>query len=151
MQLEDLYGELEIIVFSRTYERCAALLEDDSVIMVRGRLSFREDQAPSITADDIIDMKTIPEPQPQHQEAAVSEGPRTVVKLRIPPDADEAGMLEEIGLLIGSHPGSDEIRIYTKNGKTIRPRGTGVEASDGFVGAARMLLGEENVKRGVIS
>ena len=149
VQLEDLYGELEIIVFSRTYERCAALLEDDSVVMVRGRLSFREDQAPSITADDIIDMKTIPEPQAQA--GAVSEGPRTVVKLRIPPDADEAGMLEEIGLLIGSHPGSDEIRIYTKNGKTIRPRGTGVEASDGFVGAARMLLGEENVKRGVIS
>ena len=144
VQLEDLYGDLEIIVFSRTYERCAALLEDDSVVLVRGRLSFREDQAPSITADDIIDMKTMPMP------AKVS-GERVIVKLRIPEEGDEGVILEEIRQLIISHAGSDEIRIYPRNGKSIRPKGTGVDASDGFIREAISLLGEDNVKRGVLS
>ena len=144
VQLEDLYGDLEIIVFSRTYERCAALLEDDSVVLVRGRLSFREDQAPSITADDIIDMKTMQMP-------AKGSGERVIVKLRIPEEGDEGVILEEIRQLIISHAGSDEIRIYPRNGKSIRPKGTGVEASDGFIREAISLLGEDNVKRGVLS
>jgi len=55
--VEDLYGSCEIIVFDSCYAQCANLLCDDSIVLVEGRLSIREDDEPKIVARAISELK----------------------------------------------------------------------------------------------
>ena len=48
VQLEDLYGATEVLVFPRVYERYRSVLLGDSVVLLNGRLSVREDEAPKL-------------------------------------------------------------------------------------------------------
>ena len=50
---EDLYGSTEALVFPRTYEKYRQLLEPDSLILMTGRLSIREDEAPRLIPETI--------------------------------------------------------------------------------------------------
>ncbi|MFS8501574.1 MAG: OB-fold nucleic acid binding domain-containing protein, partial [Caldicoprobacter sp.] len=51
--LEDLYGSVEVIVFPSTYEKYRPLLEEDSAVIINGRLSLREDEDPKIILDEV--------------------------------------------------------------------------------------------------
>ncbi len=51
--VEDIYGPTEVIVFENCYQNCANLLVEDSIILVEGRLSVREDEDTKIVARDI--------------------------------------------------------------------------------------------------
>lgn len=55
--VEDLYGACEIIVFENCYAKCSNLLCEDSIVVVEGRLSVREDEATTIVARDITELK----------------------------------------------------------------------------------------------
>ena len=48
IMLEDLYDSVEVIVFPSIYERYRPLLEEDNLVVIRGRLSLREDEEPKI-------------------------------------------------------------------------------------------------------
>ncbi len=53
LTLEDLYGAVELIVFPKVLQRFAAQLETESVITVRGRASFREEEAGKLVVDTV--------------------------------------------------------------------------------------------------
>jgi len=54
LTVEDMYGAVEVIVFSKMYEKFGTRLQTDQVIVVQGKVSFREDEATKITAQDIL-------------------------------------------------------------------------------------------------
>ena len=54
VDLEDLYGEVEVVVFPNVYERCAAAISEDNVVAVKGRLNFKEDEMPKILAESVV-------------------------------------------------------------------------------------------------
>ncbi|MDD3243113.1 MAG: DNA polymerase III subunit alpha [Eubacteriales bacterium] len=51
--LEDLYGEVEVIVFPAVLQRAQQLVFPESIVTVRGRASFREEEAGKLLADTI--------------------------------------------------------------------------------------------------
>jgi len=51
--IEDLYGQAEIIVFESCYQNCSNILMVDSIVLVEGRLSIREDESATIVAREI--------------------------------------------------------------------------------------------------
>ena len=53
VSVEDLYGSCEIIVFDSTYTKAANILMVDSIVLVEGRLSIREDDGAKIVANNI--------------------------------------------------------------------------------------------------
>ena len=55
--VEDLYGACQVIVFENCYAQCANLLVEDSIVVVEGRLSIREDDDTSIVAREIKELK----------------------------------------------------------------------------------------------
>lgn len=55
--IEDLYGQVEVIVFENTYMKSQDKLIEENVVLVTGRLSLREDQEPSIVAMNIDELK----------------------------------------------------------------------------------------------
>ena len=51
--VEDLYGNVELVVFDSVYSRCENFLFDENIILVEGRLSIKEDENARIIVQDI--------------------------------------------------------------------------------------------------
>ena len=51
--LEDLYGTIECLVFPRIYDRLARMIQNNTVVVIRGTLSLREDEEPKLLVEDI--------------------------------------------------------------------------------------------------
>ena len=53
LTLEDLYGSIEIIAFPTVYSRYAALLDTDKTVILKGRISLREDEEPKVICNEV--------------------------------------------------------------------------------------------------
>ncbi|NLJ98275.1 MAG: DNA polymerase III subunit alpha, partial [Tissierellia bacterium] len=51
--LEDIYGAVECIVFPATYDRYSRLIEEDSLIVIDGKISMTEEDEPKIICERI--------------------------------------------------------------------------------------------------
>ncbi|MDD3411268.1 MAG: DNA polymerase III subunit alpha [Eubacteriales bacterium] len=51
--LEDLSGQIEGLVFPKVYERYVEELEQDALVIVQGKLSFREEEEPKLLVDTV--------------------------------------------------------------------------------------------------
>jgi DNA polymerase-3 subunit alpha len=60
MQLEDLEGLTEVMIFPKTYDACQAMLQNDRAVLVAGRLDVDEERV-RITADDISPLEDLRE------------------------------------------------------------------------------------------
>ena len=52
MTLEDRAGSLEVVVFPKTYERCATILSAERLVVVSGKLR-KDEETTKVTADDV--------------------------------------------------------------------------------------------------
>ena len=53
ISVEDLYGSREVVVFDSVYRKAADNLREDSIVIIEGRLSVREDDDTKIVANNI--------------------------------------------------------------------------------------------------
>ena len=150
IDLEDLYGVCEVVVFPNVYERCAAVCETDRVVAVKGTVNFKEDEAPKILADEILDIDEAVEKgfserkpfrkgddgpaagvngadsaayhaEPARQPAAEPQRqPAGMVKLRISANMNEEMTLQQIKVNLTRHKGDYQVLIYLPSGKTLR-------------------------------
>ena len=51
--LQDLYGSIEVIMFPKVFEKFKDIINEDVVIVVKGRVSAREEENPKILCEDI--------------------------------------------------------------------------------------------------
>ncbi|WP_244833945.1 DNA polymerase III subunit alpha [Clostridium sp. BJN0001] len=59
LRLEDLSGNIEVIVFARTYERVKKLCIADSLVVIKGRLSIKEDEETRVICESIEPLEKI--------------------------------------------------------------------------------------------
>lgn len=59
LTLEDLTGSIEVIVFPKTLESVKPLCVTDSLVVVKGRLSIKEDEAPKLICENIEPLEKI--------------------------------------------------------------------------------------------
>ena len=100
--VEDLYGTVEIIVFENCYQEASKYLVEESIVMVEGRLSIREDDEPKIVARTIkpfgdntqkiltIDINGMDEPQKDKLRGLIRffHGERNNMPVQIMEDGD---------------------------------------------------------------
>ena len=60
LQLEDLYGATEVLVFPRVYQRLGQELEADRAVLLEGKLSVREDEAPKLLLEAAVPLEAGP-------------------------------------------------------------------------------------------
>ena len=53
VQLEDMYGLTEVLVFPKVYDRVGHLLSQDAAVLLTGRLSVREEESPKLLLDSV--------------------------------------------------------------------------------------------------
>jgi len=137
IQLEDLYGSIEVIVFPNVFERCRDLIKEDSIVVISGTVNFKEDEAPKILADKISSMD-------QYRD----ENLKDIIKIRIPQVLDEEDTLIEIKDILSRHPGETPVLIYlAASGKCLRAdTDLWVSPSEEFIRCIEEVIGRENIK-----
>lgn len=59
VQLEDMYGVTEALVFPKVYERVSQLLVQDAPVVMTGKLSVREEESPKLLVDRVAPLSEI--------------------------------------------------------------------------------------------
>lgn len=58
IQLEDLTGQVETLIFPRTYSKYANLIKNDAIVFIKGRLNLKE-ETPKIITEEITSIKDV--------------------------------------------------------------------------------------------
>ncbi len=131
--LEDLEGSVEVMVFPKTMAEHGHKLADDSVVLVKGRLDTREDTPKLICMEvDVFDTSTVGEARP--------------VRVRLPVERVDEGIIEELKALLAAHPGDSDVFLHLGDRHVLRlPDDYTVDPASGVVAEIRVLLGAEAV------
>ena len=57
--IEDFRGKVELIIFSDCYEKGKSFIAEDNIVMLTGRVSTREGEAPKVIVSDIFQMESL--------------------------------------------------------------------------------------------
>ena len=160
--LEDLYGVMEVVVFPNVYERCVNAIAEDRVVAVRGTLNFKEDEAPKILADEILDLEEAvnqgfserngrrgkeSSPAMEKREQNLGEKAEGLVKVKVPADVDQKITLEQLRSVMERHRGNFQVLIYLPDGRTFRTeRNLWVEPTENLKNQLIAISGYGNVK-----
>ena len=158
INLEDLYGEVEVVVFPNVYERCSEAILEDNVVVVKGKLNFKEDEMPKLLADSVVGIHDVSQ-HLQNEQAASSAGRRTsggrtqspaggeTVKVRIPETVEEEAVLAKLQEIFRQYPGNTPVLIYLQSGKIVKTgEGSGVYPSIALFDTVAELVGRPNIK-----
>ena len=132
IQIEDLLGTVEVIVFPRDYEKNADKLVEEKKVFVKGRVSADEDKDAKLICEKIISFDEIPK------------------KLWIKFPTKEAFEEKEAELMASLYEseGSDSVVIYIENPKAMKtlPPNQNVNADGALLGKLESLYGKENIR-----
>lgn len=156
LTVEDMYGAVEVIVFSKIYEKFGSRLSEDQVLVIQGRISMREEEATKIVAQDFLFYEEMP---PVVSSANVAKGSNvnTVSAAASPPPAvtfwlkvpkSRSVELKSITDILAAYPGETRVMIYNEaqNKKYLANKGFWVTPCDALTKAMEKLLGEGSVK-----
>ena len=131
--LEDLYGQLECIVFPKNYDKLKTVAVEEAVVVVSGRLQIKENEV-KILAEKM-------EPVEEEQRAKPADpGARETLGLILP---DSDAVLNDVFDVLTSYRGDIPV-IINRGGKnyTIKDR---VRKCEGLKGELSAVIGEKNV------
>jgi DNA polymerase-3 subunit alpha len=133
--IEDLEAGLEVLFFPKTWAQVSDKVVRDQIVVVKGRISRRDD-TPSLFAAEV----TIPE---------LTEGPRGPVLVSMPAARCTPPVVERLREVLGSHPGTTEVQLKLLNGgrETVLrlDQGLRVRPSTALMGDIKALLGPTSV------
>lgn len=133
VQLEDLFGITEVIVFPNTFEEVRDHLAEDNIVVINGKLQFREDEDPKLIAYDIMSLE---------------EHSLLPVILTVPRGAaggDLMGVMRAIKKAVADNPGTHPLFVRVEaEGRWLKPEGT-IENSDDFYNYLEPVIGRQKV------
>ncbi len=132
LQIEDLVGSVEVIVFPKDYEKNADKLIEDKKVFVKGRVSAEDDKDAKLICEKITDFDAIPK------------------KLWIKFSTKEMFEEKEAELMASIHDseGRDSVVIYIENPRAMKklPPNQNVNVDAALIERLETLYGKENVK-----
>lgn len=135
VKLEDLYGEMEIIVFPNIYYRYKNMLVEDNIIGCDVKISFNNDSI-SLIADGFREWKNS---QPEDIK-------KTTNRLYLRFDTKNANLYNGVISILKDCPGEDEIFIKCSSANQTYKVSMTTKCSKMLENDLIGLLGEENVK-----
>ena len=132
-KIEDLTGYLECVIFPKTLEKCNALVNEDSFVLIRGRLSLKEDEEPKILCEDIQPLELI-------------DSSKVYIKVE---DREKANMIvKPLRVLLSQYKGDSPVYIFAAKEKAAfrLSRDLWVDLDKGVLDFLISKFGEENVK-----
>jgi len=139
--LEDDTGSMELVAFQKALDSGGRYLQEDAALLVRGRISARDEKEPQITVDSIRPLSEAAAAAPDAPGApkAAEAGQKLYVKL----SGREDPMMYRIELLLTMFPGVEQMVIWCE--KERRKIGARCRIHPALVKELRRLLGDGNV------
>ena len=132
LTLEDLYGTVEVVVFSREYDKYRMYLEEEEKVLIRGRVQAEEDRPAKLICQKIIPFSMVPR------------------ELWIQFSDKEQYIKEEEKLLqlLLPYEGNNRVCIYCKKEKVIKklPVSRNVSLESDLMEQLVTLYSKENIK-----
>ncbi len=141
LQLEDMTGVIESLVFPKTLDKFDSLVAEDMLIGVSGRIGREdENEDPKLKVEEIIHLNR------------VSELWSTMLKITLPYDSVTDPLITRIELLLGDNPGNTPVYLdLTQNNgrtKTFKVCKYMVRPDRELIDLLGELVGKENVRIG---
>lgn len=132
LQLEDLLGSIEVVVFPRDYERYSAKLTEENKVFVRGRVSLEEDKDGKLICERITGFDEIPR--------------KLWIKFRTKEEYEKAS--DELLSLLADSDGNDSVVIYIEALKAMKklPPARNVSADETLSRRLAAKYGDDNIK-----
>ena len=151
--LEDLYGSLELVVFTKALEQYRSILRVGEMVVVQGRLSAREDEDPKVlvsaieaapAADALPPEPLTPQPTPKSAPKSVAN-PGVYLKI---PSLDSA-QWKQVSKVLKALGGETPVYVRVADtGKLMRtPADLWVTPHAVLIGELERILGRENVAK----
>lgn len=169
LQMEDLLGVYEVIVFPQTYQQFSAMLHENSILLIRGKVSIREDEAPKLIAENfsrLAENSGTPLPEtPVISATSVPDTGKNIPEAHTAPPGEKkdsvpgkrlavryGGSFEDKGYsrilsALSFFSGSTPVYIFLPSEKRsiALPSEYSVELSDGVMDALSGMFGKDNV------
>jgi len=132
LQVEDLLGVVEVIVFPRDYEKYGKLLVEEQKVFIKGRVSVEEDRDGKLICESVTSFDDISR--------------KVWIKFS---DREQFEQKEQLLLeSIADSDGKDSVVIYIEKTKEMKvlPANRNVNADKMLVERLKSVFGEENVK-----
>ena len=145
--LEDDTGDIEMLAFARTLERDASYIAEDNVVLVRGKISVRDDKDPQILVDQI---RPVADLTVSTASAVLPAGsPKEVVRsatsqklyVRLPSREDPA--YAKIRLILTMFPGQGQMVLFLADSQ--RKLAAKCLLHPVLIAELREMLGDEHV------
>ena len=130
--LEDLFGNVEVIIFPKDYEKYRSMLEPDQKIFIRGKVTVEEEKAAKLICQDIIPFDSIPQE----------------VWIKYSNLGDFQKDEQTLYQLLDQYDGNDSVIIFCEAEKCIKklPKSRNVRAERDLIGQLIAIYKEENVR-----
>ena len=102
VELEDLYGVTEVIIFPKTFEKIHTMLNEDNIVVIRGRIQLRDEDEPKLIASDIDNIDEYKSPLGDMD-----------LRILVPKECDvpDVEILTQIKKLLYRYPGDRQVFI----------------------------------------
>ena len=140
--VEDDTASIELLCFSRVLDTCGAYLRENQAVVIKGKLSVRDEKAPQIICDSAYPLSTAegglpPEPPPKGEKILAG----TTLFLKFP--SLSAPSLRHMKLVFSMFPGTTPVKMVMAD--TRKVYATQVLLHQALIAEAQETLGEENV------
>ena len=132
LQVEDLLGSVEVIVFPGQYERFGRNIVEDNKVFIRGRVSVEEEKDGKLICEQITPFESI----------------ARKLWIKFSTKQDYEAHKDELFDALRQSEGKDSVVIYVADPKAMNalPRNWNVNAGEELVGQLEEMYGKENVK-----
>ncbi len=137
INLEDDTGAMELIAFQRALDNGGGYIRDNAALIIKGRISVRDEKEPQIMVDQIRPISDLGAPQPEPEKKQNDK------KLWVKLDSKDNPVLEHIELILTMFPGKQQMIIYCEKEK--KRIGAQCVIHDALIAELKEMLGYENV------
>ncbi|HZD58866.1 MAG TPA: DNA polymerase III subunit alpha, partial [Anaerolineae bacterium] len=155
LNLEDLDGSVEVIVFPATYEKYKELIAEDNIVLVKGRLDVKEDEL-KVISQEIQEFNAKADGKEINRRKARPNGNgkritgKPALVLTIPKSAMTPSFIDRLKEILTSQPGIMPVFLRVeKDEKPVLialPGGYKVSMHNGLLAELKELIGEESVQ-----
>ena len=132
LQLEDLVGTVEVIVFPRDYEKYGAALVEDKKVFIKGRVALEEERDGKLILEQLTAFDEIPKK----------------LWIKFSTLENYKAKEEELFSLIADSEGIDSVVLYIEQDRTrkVLPRNHNVKADALLIERLAAEFGQENIR-----
>ena len=139
VMVEDDTAAMELLCFSRVLDSCGPYLKENTAVLVKGRLSVRDEKAPQIMCDSAQPLATVESTSYAVQEVKAADDRTLYLKF---PSIDHPA-IRHMQLVLRMFPGKSRVKMVMAD--TRKVYGTVTQFHPALIQEAKETLGEENV------